>query len=40
MVLDELERLRAEAAALGLEDYERDPLATLRTRVAEARGQS
>jgi hypothetical protein len=34
---DELEALRVEAAALGLEDYEREPLAVLRSRVEQAR---
>ncbi len=33
----ELEALRAEAERLGLEDYRRDPLATLRVRVERAR---
>lgn len=34
----ELEALRKEAAALGLEDVEGDPLAVLRSRVERARG--
>jgi hypothetical protein len=34
---DELAALRAEAAELGLEDYEREPLAELRSRVEQAR---
>lgn len=33
----ELQALRAEAAELGLEDYENDPLAALRARVEHAR---
>lgn len=34
----ELEALRAEATELGLENFDGDPLATLRARVEQARG--
>jgi hypothetical protein len=34
----ELEALRAEAAGLGLEDFDGDPLAVLRARVEQTRG--
>jgi hypothetical protein len=33
----ELEALRAEAAELGLDDADRDPLGVLRSRVEQAR---
>jgi hypothetical protein len=33
----ELEELRAEARSLGLEDFDCDPLAVLRSRVEQAR---